>query len=94
MSVSNKRTFKISMPELVAVMVFLGKKVTPEDVTNHLYNEKWGDGDKYLILEAVRKAFKDEMAMQEGPRPENHYGLCKSESYDLYWLDYNIRDIG
>lgn len=85
-----KRTFKIHIFDLIAAMVFLGKKVTPEDVANYFYQENWGDADKFELLEAVRTAFDREMDKQKGKRPEDHYGIRKSDSGALYWLDYRI----
>lgn len=81
-----KRTFKINIYDLIAAMVFLGRKVTPEDITNYLYNDEWSDIDKYDILRAVNKALDDEMAKL----PEDHYGLRKSENGRLYWLNYKV----
>lgn len=94
MSNVKKRTFKIHLFDLIAAMVFIGKKVTPEDIANYLYNENWADADKYEILEAVQAAFDREMKKQEGKRGEDHYGLRKMDGGKLYWLDYNIKDFG
>ena len=85
-----KRTFKIHLFDLLAAMIFLDKKVTPEDVTNHLYSEQWASEDKYDILDAVKAAFDREMKKQEGNRPENQYGLTKSDHVLLYWLSYKV----
>lgn len=90
MSDIRKRTFKIHLFDLIAAMVFLGNKVSPEDITNHFYQENWADADKYEILEAVKAAFSREMKVQEGKRAEDHYGIRKSEGLDLYWLNYNV----
>lgn len=90
MSNVKKRTFKIHIFDLIAAMVFIGKKVTPEDVANHFYQENWGDADKYELLEAVNATFDREMKKQEGKRAEDHYGIRKSDTSDLYWLDYKI----
>ena len=87
---ATKRTFKIHLFDLIAAMVFLSKKVTPEDLTNHLYSENWADCDKYEILDAVNASLDREMKKQTGKRPEDHYGLRKSENGRLYWLSYNI----
>lgn len=91
---ATKRTFKIHLFDLIAAMVFLGKKVTPEDITNHLYSENWADCDKYEILDAVNAALDREMEAQTGKRPEDHYGIRMSSEYPLYWLDYSIQDFG
>ena len=85
-----KRSFKIHIFDLIAAMVFLGTKVRPEDITDHLYRENWSSEDKYQILDAVKAAFDREMAAQSGKRPEDHYGI--RERNGLYWLDYNIND--
>lgn len=85
-----KRVFKIHLFDLIAAMVFLGKKVTPEDIANHFYQENWGDADKYELLEAVNTTLKREMKKQEGKRPEDHYGIRKSPESELYWLAYSI----
>lgn len=90
MSNVKRRTFKIHIFDLVAAMVFLGKKVTPEDITNHFYNENWGSDDKYEILEAVKVALSREIKKQEGKRPEDHYGI--RENNGVYWLDYKISE--
>ena len=89
-----KNKFKIHLFDLIAAIVFLGKKVTPEDLTNHLYSENWADCDKYDILAAVNEALDREMDKQSGKRPEDHYGLRKAEAGRLYWLSYNIEDYG
>ncbi len=81
-----KRKLKIHIFDLVAAMVFLGKKVTPEDIANHLHSTCWGDVDKYDILPVVVEALKAEL----DKRPEDHYGLRKSETCHLYWLSYSI----
>lgn len=94
MSNVTKRTFRIHLFDLLAAMVFLGKKVTPEDLTNHLYSEKWADADKYEILTAVNTALDREMKVQEGKHGEDHYGLRKHPDGRLYWLSYNIQDFG
>ena len=62
---ANKRTFKIHIHDLLASMIFLGKKVTPEDISIHLYNTCWSSEDKYDILGAVQAAFDREMKAQE-----------------------------
>ena len=87
---ANKKTFKIHLFDLLAAMLFLGKKVTPEDIANHLYDTCWASEDKYDILSAVNKAFDREMANQDGKRPEDHYGLRKHPTLELYWLSYNV----
>lgn len=89
---ATKHTFKIHIFDLLAAMIFIGKKVTPEDITNHLYTEQWSSENKYDILDAVQSSFDREMAIQEGKRPEDHYGIRKHPSLNLYWLDYKIRD--
>lgn len=89
---ANKRTFKIHIFDLIAAMIFLGKKVTPEDITNHLYSTCWADADKYDILEAVESAFDREMKKQEGKKPEDHYGIRKHADGKLYWLSYSVGD--
>lgn len=92
MSNVQKRTFKIHIFDLLAAMIFIGKKVTPEDITDHLYRENWASEDKYMILDAVNFALDREMKAQEGARPEDHYGF--RERNGVYWLDYSIQDFG
>ena len=85
-----RRVFTIHLFDLIAAMVFMDKKVTPEDITHHLYSENWADADKYEILEAVKAAFKREMAkVEEGVNP---YGLRKSPGGELYWLSYSVQE--
>lgn len=87
---TKRRTLKLHIFDLIAAMVFLGKKVTPEDISNHLYTTSWGDEDKYDILKVVKSSLEEELKKQTGKRPEDHYGLRKSHTSDLYWLDYNV----
>ncbi len=89
---ATKRTFKIHIFDLIAAMIFLGKKVTPEDITNHLHREVWGDADKYELLGAVQNALTTEISRQVGKKPEDHYGIRKAKDLDLYWLDYKIQE--
>ena len=84
------RTFKIHLFDLLAAMLFIGRKVTAEDITHHLYSEQWADADKYEILEAVKTALDREMSKQEGRHREDHYGLRKSDSGIMYWIDYRV----
>lgn len=88
MSKFKLRTFKIHLFDLLACMLFLGKKVTPEDITHHLYSEQWADADKYEILEAVKTSLDKEMAKQEGKNREDHYGLRNEGVF--YWIDYRV----
>ncbi|CAM0027417.1 hypothetical protein VPHD148_0131 [Vibrio phage D148] len=90
MSSVKKRTFKIHIFDLIAAMVFIGKKVTPEDLANHFYNENWADADKYEVLDAVKVALDREMGLQKGKRSEDHYGF--RENNGAYWLDYRINE--
>ena len=90
MSNANRRVFKIHLFDLLATMLFLGRKVTAEDITHHLYSEQWADADKYDILGAVNDALDREMKKQEGKQREDHYGLRKSDSGILYWIDYHV----
>lgn len=90
---ANKTTFKIHLFDLLAAFIFLGGKVTPEDITHHLYSTCWADADKYDILTAVKAALAREMGKQEGKRPEDHYGLRKSKDHELYWLSYKVEDL-
>lgn len=85
-----RRKLKLHIFDLIASMVFLGKKVTPEDIANHLHSTAWGDEDKYDILKVVNESLEAEMKKQDGKRPEDHYGLRKSSNGGLYWLNYNI----
>lgn len=88
---SVKRTIKISTFDIVAALVFLGHQVTPEEITQHLHISYLGDIDKYEILKAVKVRLAEEMKVQTGPRPEDHYGIRKHPSGELYWLNYNAR---
>ena len=90
---ANKRTFKIHIFDLIAAMVFLGKKVTPEDVAEYFYQENWGDADKWELRDAVKVAFEREMKKQTGSRPEDHYGIRKHPELDVYWLNYKISEV-
>ena len=87
-----RRIFKIHAYDLLEALVYLGRKVTPEDITNHMYTEKWASEDKYDILKAVKSSLDIEMGLQDGPRGEDHYGL--RERNGVYWLNYHIEDFG
>lgn len=89
---TKRRVLKLHIFDLIAAMVFLGKKVTPEDIANHLYNTSWGDEDKYDILKVVKDSLDAEMKKQEGKRPEDHYGIRKSDTSLLYWLSYSVNE--
>lgn len=74
----------IHIYDLVAALVFLGKKVKAADIANHIYHDRWSDIDKYDILRGVQKALDKEMAADG-----DHYGLRVEGG--LYWLNYEIR---
>lgn len=82
------KVYRIHLFDLLACLLFLGCKATPEDITNHLYSEQWADADKYDILAAVNTALDREMKIKESG--EDHYGLRKSEHGALYWLNYSV----
>ncbi len=78
------KTFRVSKFDLIAAMVFLGKKVKADEIADHMYNANWSDVDKYDISAAVKKALTEDLEM----RPEDHYGIRESNGF--YWLAYRV----